>query len=92
MDPGVHRHLYHRYVRVQEGHLQGHENAVIEAAVGVDASLLQEGDGGDLSLGRDRPGTYFNGKKKYEGLLPTVKRLKQLEDENGRLRPFFESR
>lgn len=31
--------------------------------------------------------TYFNWKKKYDGLLPTeMKRLKQLEDENGRLR------
>ena len=31
--------------------------------------------------------TYFNWKKKYAGLLPTeMKRLKQLEDENGRLR------
>lgn len=29
--------------------------------------------------------TYFNWKKKYDGLLPT-KRLKQLEDENGKLR------
>tara|TARA_R110002020_G_scaffold7619_1_gene31830 strand:- start:1389 stop:1655 length:267 start_codon:yes stop_codon:yes gene_type:complete len=31
--------------------------------------------------------TYFNWKKKYDELLPTeMKRLKQLEDENGRLR------
>ena len=31
--------------------------------------------------------TYFNWKKKYEGLLPTeMKRLKQLEDENTKLR------
>lgn len=31
--------------------------------------------------------TYFNWKKKYAGLLPTeMKRLKQLEDENGRLK------
>ena len=31
--------------------------------------------------------TYFSWKKKYDGLLPTeMKRLKQLEDENGRLR------
>jgi putative transposase len=31
--------------------------------------------------------TYFNWKKKFEGLLPTeMRRLKQLEDENGRLR------
>lgn len=31
--------------------------------------------------------TYLNWKKKYDGLLPTeMKRLKQLEDENGKLR------
>lgn len=38
-----------------------------------------------------RPGisraTYFNLKKKYDGLLPTeIKRRKQLENENGKLR------
>ncbi|MFK4492401.1 putative transposase [Bradyrhizobium sp. USDA 336] len=31
--------------------------------------------------------TYFNWKKKYDGLLPTeMRRLKQLEDENGKLK------
>lgn len=31
--------------------------------------------------------TYLNWKKKYDGLLPTeMKQLKQLEDENGKLR------
>jgi putative transposase len=31
--------------------------------------------------------TYFNWKKKYDGLLPTeMRRLKQLKDENGKLR------
>jgi len=31
--------------------------------------------------------TYFNWKKKYDGLLPTeMKRLKRLEDESTRLR------
>jgi putative transposase len=31
--------------------------------------------------------TYFNWKKKFDGLLPTeMRRLRQLEDENGRLR------
>jgi putative transposase len=31
--------------------------------------------------------TYFNWKKKYDGLLPTeIRRLRQLEDENGKLR------
>ncbi len=33
------------------------------------------------------PATYFNWKKKYDGLLPTeIRRLKQLEDENAKLR------
>jgi putative transposase len=31
--------------------------------------------------------TYFNWKKRYDGLLPTeMRRLKQLEDENNKLR------
>ena len=30
--------------------------------------------------------TYFNWKKKLDGLLPTVRRLKQLEDENSKLK------
>ena len=31
--------------------------------------------------------TYFNWKKQYDGLLPTeMRRLKQLEDENGKLK------
>ena len=31
--------------------------------------------------------TYFNWKKKYDGLLPTeMRRLKQLEDENSKLK------
>lgn len=31
--------------------------------------------------------TYFNGKKKYDGMLPPdMRRLKQLEDENAKLR------
>jgi putative transposase len=33
--------------------------------------------------------TYFNWKNKYEGLLPAkMRRLKQLEDENAKLRKF----
>lgn len=33
------------------------------------------------------PATYFAWRKKFAGMLPTeMKRLKQLEDENGRLR------
>jgi putative transposase len=30
--------------------------------------------------------TYFNWKKKYDGLLPLMRRLRQLEDENAKLR------
>lgn len=34
--------------------------------------------------------TYFNWKKKYDGLLPTeMRRLKQLEDENGKLKKLL---
>ena len=34
--------------------------------------------------------TYFNWKKKYDGLLPTeMKRLKQLEDENAKLKKLL---
>jgi putative transposase len=33
------------------------------------------------------PATYFNWKRKYDGFLPTeMRRLKQLEDENAKLR------
>lgn len=33
------------------------------------------------------PSTYFNWKRKYDGLLPTeMRRLEQLEDENAKLR------
>lgn len=33
--------------------------------------------------------TYFNWKKKYAGLLPSeMRRLRELEDENGRLKKF----
>jgi putative transposase len=33
------------------------------------------------------PATYFSWKRKYDGLLPTeMRRLKQLEDENAKLR------
>ena len=35
------------------------------------------------------PATYFNWKRKFDGLLPTeMRRLKQLEDENGKLKRF----
>jgi putative transposase len=33
------------------------------------------------------PATYFNWKRKFDGLLPTeMRRLKQLEDENAKLK------
>ena len=33
------------------------------------------------------PATYFNGKKKYKGLMPSeMRRLRDLEDENNRLK------
>ena len=40
----------------------------------------------DLKAGISQA-TYFNWKKRYDGLLPTeMRRLKQLEDENGKLK------
>src|SRR5579863_10070598 len=37
--------------------------------------------------------TYFNWKKRYDGLLPTeMRRLKQLEDENGKLKKLVADR
>jgi putative transposase len=36
--------------------------------------------------------TYFNWKRKYDGLLPNVRRLKQLEDENAKLRKVVAER
>ena len=40
-----------------------------------------------MPQGRDQQATYFNWKKRYDGLLPTeMRRLKQLEDENNELR------
>jgi putative transposase len=53
--------------------------------------LKQGGDGIPVADICRRAGisqaTYFNWKRKYDGLLPTeMKRLKQLEDENGKLR------
>jgi len=42
--------------------------------------------GRDLPEGGDQPGDLFNWKTRYDGLLPIeMKRLKQLEDENGKL-------
>lgn len=40
-----------------------------------------------MSESRDQPGDLFQLEKKYDGLLPDeMRRLKQLEDENGKLR------
>ena len=40
-----------------------------------------------ISVARPGSATYFNWKRKYDGLLPTeMRRLKQLEDENNKLR------
>ena len=44
-------------------------------------------DGGDLPADGISPATYFCWKKKYEGLAPLeMRQLKQLEDENTKLR------
>ncbi len=54
--------------------------------------ILKQGDGGlpVAEICRKagiRSATYFNWKKKYAGLLPDeMRRLKALEDENGRLK------
>ena len=56
------------------------------------AFILKQGaEGAPVAMICRRAGisqaTYFNWKKKYDGLLPTeMKRLKQLEDENTKLR------
>ena len=56
------------------------------------AFILKQGaDGMPVAdLGREAgisQATYFNWKKKYDGLLPSeMRRLKQLEDENNKLR------
>jgi len=56
------------------------------------AFLLKQGDDGVPVAEICRkagisPATYFAWRKKFAGMLPTeMKRLKQLEDENGRLR------
>ena len=56
------------------------------------AFILRQGNDGVPVAGICRKAgisqaTYFNWKKKYDGLLPTeMRRLKQLEDENGKLR------
>ncbi len=56
------------------------------------AFILKQGNDGVPAAeicrkARISPATYFNWKKKYDGLLPTeMRRLKQLEDENGKLK------
>jgi putative transposase len=56
------------------------------------AFILKQGNDGVLVADICRKAgisaaTYFNWKKKYDGLLPTeMRRLKQLEDENAKLR------
>jgi putative transposase len=56
------------------------------------AFILKQGADGMLVAGLCRKAgisqaTYFNWKKRYDGLLPTeMRRLKQLEDENNKLR------
>ncbi|MDA9456406.1 transposase [Bradyrhizobium sp. CCBAU 21359] len=55
------------------------------------AFILKQGsDGGAVAECRKAgisQATYFNWKKKYDGLLPTeMRRLKQLEDENAKLK------
>ena len=55
------------------------------------AFIIQHGEKGTpvaeiRRKGAISPATYFNCKKKHAGLLPSeMKRLKQLEDESGRL-------
>ena len=52
---------------------QGHDGGVAVAEICRKAGISQA--------------TYFNWKKKYDGLLPTeMRRLKQLEEENGKLK------
>ncbi|BAR57696.1 putative transposase [Bradyrhizobium diazoefficiens] len=52
---------------------QGHDGVVAVAEICRKAGISQA--------------TYFNWKKKYDGLLPTeMRRLKQLEEENGKLK------
>jgi hypothetical protein len=52
-----------------------------EAGSGRDAG------GRPVSAGRDQSGDLFQRKRKYDGLRPTeMRRLKELEDENAKLR------
>ena len=56
------------------------------------AFIIRQGDGGTSVAEICRKAgisqaTYFNWKKKYTGMMPSeMKRLRELEDENGRLK------
>ena len=54
------------------------------------AFILKQGNDGVADICRKAgisQATYFNWKKKYDGLFPTeMRRLKQLEDENAKLK------
>jgi putative transposase len=50
------------------------------------AFILRQSEEGHRSA-RDQRATYYNWRKKYGGLMPSeMKRLRQLEEENGRLK------
>jgi putative transposase len=84
------------WVRVFRVHPEGwEERKTMKALKFSDAQkafILKQGADGipvaDICRrARISPATYFKWKKKYDGLLPTeMKRLKQLEDENTKLR------
>jgi hypothetical protein len=63
----------------------------IEVHGGANRLCASAGRGRDgrrgLQEGRDREATYYSWRKKYGGLMPSeVKRLRQLEEENGKLK------
>ena len=52
-----------------------------------EAGQRRRGRGGDRRKAGISQATYFNWKQKYDGLLPSeMRRLKQLEDENAKLK------
>jgi putative transposase len=59
------------------------------------AFILRQGEEGQRSVrsapqGRDQRGHYYNWRKKYGGLKPSeMKRLRQLEKENGKLKQMW---
>jgi putative transposase len=51
------------------------------------AFILKQGNNGVPVVAGISQATYFNWKKKYDGMLPPdMRRLKQLEDENSKLK------